>query len=136
MNKTLLERYELAHTIKKGRTDNQLVRNDTLYPHWMTYADGADSHYCWYRRMTATGREYRLLDAVTSSNELAFDHHVLANLLNDALLTDLSTGNKNNSSNNLVDINTKMAEQAVDPFDLPFTFVTISAEKKRESLSG
>ena len=27
-----------------------------------------------------------------------------------------------------------MAEQAVDPFDLPFTFVTISAEKKGRAI--
>ena len=49
MTKTLLDRYEMAHTIKKGRSDNQFVRNDTVYPHWITYADGTDSPCCWYR---------------------------------------------------------------------------------------
>ena len=72
MDNSLLARYEIAHTIKKGKANNQLVRNDTVFPHWITYADNTDSHYFWYRRITATGKEYRLVDSVTASNEPAF----------------------------------------------------------------
>jgi len=122
MNKTLLDRYELAHTIKKGMKDNQLVRNDTLCPHWMTYDDGADSPYCWYRRMTATGREYRLLDAVTVSNELAFDHQILASTLTEAL--SHAADDKPSADNG------NATEQIIDPLDLPLSCVNLTVAKK------
>lgn len=126
MEKDLLARYEQAHTIKKGRTDGQLVRNDTVFPHWITYANNTDSHYFWYRRITATGKEYRLVDSVTASNEPAFDHHLLASTLTEVL--SHAVDDKPSTSDD------KTTEQIIDPLDLPLTFVNLSAAKKGESL--
>ena len=62
MNKSMLERYEEAHTLMKGVLSNKVVRNDTVFPHWISYLDGTDSHCLWYQKETAAGKEYRFVD--------------------------------------------------------------------------
>ena len=43
MNKTMLERYEQAHTLMKGILTNKLVRNDSVFSHWIPYTDQSES---------------------------------------------------------------------------------------------
>ena len=81
MNKTLLSRYDQAQFIQNGFLNNILVRNDTVFPHWIESFDGASKNCFWYRRETKLGGEYRLVDVDLASNEPAFDHVELANLL-------------------------------------------------------
>ena len=60
MKSSMLTRYEQAHALLKSRAgesragdsgiDNDLVRNDTVRPHWISYADGSESHSFWYHR--------------------------------------------------------------------------------------
>ena len=45
MSTPMLTRYEQAHRILKGKKNNDIVRNDTVHPHWINYADGSDSDY-------------------------------------------------------------------------------------------
>ena len=118
MGNAMLARYERAHTIKKGKNNNQLARNDTVFPHWITYADNTDSHYFWYRRITATGKEYRLVDSVTASNEPAFDHNLLASTLTEVLSHPVN--DKPSTSEG------RTTDQLIDPLDLPLTFVNLT----------
>lgn len=106
-------RYQRAQSILQGLGTNQLVQNDTLFPHWI---DGTDCF--WYERTLKHGNElpnqddgessikldkqYRLVNAKASSNEVAFDHEALATAL------------------------AKVAEQSVDKNDLPIKQVAIT----------
>lgn len=72
---TRLHRYQRATALEQACFDCHLARNTTLYPHWI----GTDTF--WYRRDTATGCEYRLVDAGTQDSVQAFDHPALATAL-------------------------------------------------------
>ena len=76
-SKYLLERYERAKALYEGIFDiNKLVLNPILVPHWI-----GDTDYFWYRRRTMRGTQFRLVNAKTASNRVAFDHRALADAL-------------------------------------------------------
>lgn len=66
----------------KNRYDNakriydRPQRNDTVFPHWID-----EGHQFWYLKQTKSGKQFRLVDPETKSNELAFDHKALASML-------------------------------------------------------
>ena len=76
MNDDLLSRYQQAQTLVQGVLSKQLVLNDAVFPHWISNSD-----YLWYERETREGKEYRLVDAKTEKNNIAFDHRALARAL-------------------------------------------------------
>ena len=76
MKNTVLNRYEQAQTLLQGWMTTQIVKNDIVYPHWI---EGC--HCFWYLSETENGNEFRLVNADTASNTLAFDHNALADSL-------------------------------------------------------
>jgi dipeptidyl-peptidase-4 len=58
---------------------NKLTLNAFINPHWIE-----DSKCFWYERETKSGKQYRLVDAVSEGNEAAFDHGKLAAALSQA----------------------------------------------------
>lgn len=76
MDSNILERYQQAQALMQGMLSNRVVLNDAVFPHWIE-----DSHHFWYKRETVDGKEYRLVNANTGNNTLAFDHKALANAL-------------------------------------------------------
>ena len=89
-------RYQKAEALMQGMYSNRVVLNDAVYAHWID-----DSNFFWYQRATRIGKEYRLVDASTSSNRPAFDHQQLADAL------------------------AELSNQAVDPNNLPINIVNI-----------
>ena len=80
--------YQKAHKIIEGYNSKSLVRNDAIFPHWIS-----DSHCFWYDRsyLENTGdkdgvvcKQYRIVDAEAATNDLAFDHAGLARALSNA----------------------------------------------------
>ncbi|MDB4077539.1 hypothetical protein N9537_06815, partial [Porticoccaceae bacterium] len=70
----LKRRYQRAEALLRGvYSDQRLTRNTQLAARWIGETD-----CCWYRRETAIGTEYRLVDAAQASNQPAFDHAALA----------------------------------------------------------
>ena len=125
MNTPMLTRYEQAHRILKGKKNNDIVRNDTVHPHWINYADGSDSDYFWYQKQTAAGKEFRWVDVGAETNEPAFDHALLASLLTEALSNVKGLIEDNQETACLQE----KSDQAINPLDLPLTAVAISASK-------
>ena len=80
MTSEVLQRYENARKIHQGSGHNTMVKNDFVIPNWIS-----DSHCFWYQRATKKGKEFRLVDPRIASNELAFDHRVLASALGKAI---------------------------------------------------
>lgn len=74
--KIIMSRYQRAQAILKGCATRSMVRNDTLFPHWIE-----NSECFWYERATKQGREFRLVNAIDRKNEAAFDHGRLASAL-------------------------------------------------------
>ena len=76
----MLARYEHAQSVFRGLGSIQIVRNGTVFPIWI-----GETPVFWYARELMedgkAGREYRLVNAETASNVLAFDHDLLAGLL-------------------------------------------------------
>lgn len=95
--KKMMARYQCAQTLMQGLRTQRVVKNDNLLPHWI-----AQTNYFWYERTHKTGKEYRLVNAQTLVNKLAFDHTSLAGALS------------------------KAVNQKVNAQDLPITSVTIS----------
>ncbi|MDB9724471.1 S9 family peptidase [bacterium] len=118
MGKTLLERYEQAQTLMKGSFTDKLVRNDTVFPHWIRYDDRSDSGSFWYRRQTAEGKSYRLVDVDAASNIPAFDHHALAEALSNAQ-SSLETSSDSADS-----------PKVIDPLNLPLEAIAITRTKQ------
>ena len=74
----MIARYKRAQNLIQGIFTNTLVRNATLFPVWIGVSD------CfWYERETRSGKEYRLVNAKTLTNQCAFDHAVLAKNLSE-----------------------------------------------------
>ena len=81
---TIEARYQQAQALIQGFTTQELVQNDTIFPTWI---EGTDCF--WYERAykvgeepsVKIGKEYRLVDAATSTNSAAFDHSVFAKAL-------------------------------------------------------
>ena len=121
MNKTMLERYEYAQTLLQGLPNsNSLIRNDTVFPHWIPYTDQSMSNCFWYRRQTVEGKEYRLVDADAASNTLAFDHDALASALSNALTIDKEAQKEaSESTDTETDSATKTTQESIDPLNTP-----------------
>jgi len=81
MKSTILSRYEQAQTLLQGVLNTHIAKNDVVYPHWVE-----GSHCFWYLSDTKSGNEFRLVNADTASNTLAFDHKAMADCL--ALATE------------------------------------------------
>ena len=70
----LSSRYQQAQTVLQGAFTKNAAFNTTLYPHWI-----GDSDCFWYLRdLSPTESEYRMVDAASADNRLAFDHDALA----------------------------------------------------------
>ena len=96
MSGPMLTRYEQAHSLLKSRRiTNDYVRNDTVCPHWISNSDGLKTTRFWYQKKTKCGKEFRLVDISTKSNEPAFDHSILANLLSNIGASDEIIDDKN-----------------------------------------
>ena len=86
--KAMEARYQRAQTLMQGVWSQELVQNDSLFPHWI---EGVDCF--WYERSykvgknppVKIGKEYRLVNASTGANEAAFDHASLALALSSAV---------------------------------------------------
>ncbi|ETN92763.1 Prolyl tripeptidyl peptidase precursor [Gammaproteobacteria bacterium MOLA455] len=130
MSTPMLTRYEQAHRILKGKRNNDIVRNDTVYSHWSSDADGSGSEYFWYQKQTATGKEFRWVDVSAATNEPAFDHALLANLLTQAIVNFEDPVENHQEITGLQEKN----DQVINPLDLPLTAVTISASNKEQVL--
>lgn len=102
MSDNILSRYGEAQKILSGYLSDNLVMNDAIYPHWVISAESDGSHCFWYIRNIENGIEFRLVDARSASNEIAFDHQALADHLEEA------TG------------------KAIDPHNLPITDVSMT----------
>ena len=89
----LLDKYLRAQHLYKGTGNRSIVANSTVFPIWL---EGSDCF--WYERdinvhkntenvngcLSKWDREYRLVNAETGENTLAFDHNILASILSDA----------------------------------------------------
>ena len=100
-------RYERARLLMQGIYTKKGALNTTLFPVWL-----GDSDCFWYERDVRKGsnpsilygKEYRLVNAKTATNKLAFNHQALA----DALASS--------------------AKQKVDAFNLPIRKVEIDID--------
>lgn len=82
-------RYQRAALLYKATLDtNHVAHNTILMPHWI---EGADCF--WYRRKTHSGVEFRLVNAETSANLLAFDHKALGAALAKMVDQEIATDN-------------------------------------------
>ena len=150
MSLSMLTRYERARSIlvryghmlkpKCGENDH-IIRNDTVYPHWISHPDGSESGYFWYRRETAKGKEYCLVDIEAKNSFPAFDHVQLAKLLSEVKFTaKISSGEsdpirepknqeRKGDAQSLV-ANASEKVEAVNPLDLPLTSLDIKLTKE------
>ena len=103
MSDNMLVRYERAQILMKGIYSKKFILNNTLFPTWI-----GDSDCFWYERESRNGKEYRLVNAKTATNEVAFDHRVLAAALSEKV------------------------DQEVDASDLPINNVSIDLEPSIE----
>ena len=90
-------KYRRAQALMQGCWTRTIVANSTLYPIWI---EGSECF--WYEReinlhknaghpdqpLSKWDREYRLVNATVSTNNLAFDHEVLAAALAEAAQQD------------------------------------------------
>jgi len=76
-------RYENAKCIYRGPQ-----RNDTVFPHWID-----EGHQFWYLKDLKNGKQFRLVDPEIKSNELAFDHSVLALALEESTNKKIDANN-------------------------------------------
>lgn len=94
----MINRYQRAAKFIDGAFSNNLVRNATVFPVWLENTD------CfWYERAVfvsgnkeAAGtinKEFRIVNASTSSNKLAFDHEEMASLLASHTGESINAGN-------------------------------------------
>ena len=72
-------RYERARLFEQEALSKTLALNSSLYPKWI---EGTDCFV--YERETKTGKEYRLIDALATTDNIAFDHIALAHTLSQA----------------------------------------------------
>lgn len=69
-------RYQNAQALMQGFFTKNIAFNTTLIPRWI---DNTGSF--WYERELREGRQFRLVDSVAKTNQLAFDHKALADAL-------------------------------------------------------
>lgn len=72
-------RYERARLLEQETLTKTMALNASLYPKWL---EGNDCFV--YERETKTGKEYRLIDVLTKTDNPAFDHTDLADALSQA----------------------------------------------------
>ncbi|AJQ95104.1 S9 family peptidase [Gynuella sunshinyii] len=70
------KRYERAQVLENGFLTKNVAFNTTVLPNWIN-----DTEYFWYKRDSKTGYQFRLVNSLTVSNEMAFDHQALADSL-------------------------------------------------------
>jgi dipeptidyl aminopeptidase/acylaminoacyl peptidase len=71
----MVERYTRAAAIQAQRKDRWIL-NNALVPHWI-----GESDQLWYRKQTAAGQRYVVVDARTAAKSDLFDHARLADAL-------------------------------------------------------
>ncbi len=79
----ILKRYHRAQVLQRGAYNKEIACNTTIYPHWI------DDENFWYVRDVQKSDEgdsgfeqqYRLVNVKAASNQLAFDHRLLAQAL-------------------------------------------------------
>lgn len=109
-------RYERAQALMQGIFTKKMVLNATLYPIWIDQSD------CfWYERETRKGKEYRLVNAKTATNDCAFDHETLASAL--AKVAAQTVNAANLPISNIC--------MALNPSDLSLSRIRFSAFGKR-----
>ncbi len=124
MNSTILSRYEQAQTLLQGVLNTHLVKNETVYPHWIE-----NSHCFWYLKDTENGKQFRMVNADTASNTVAFDHQALADGL------ALATGHTINADNlpiKYVTFSLSPTQIGFMAFDKNWRFDTTTATCKEE----
>ena len=105
-----LSAYERAKALSQCSVPNSL-----LLPVWIK-----DSNTFWYERQLSNGKEFRLVNAETASNELAFNHEVLAKALAEVLGEPVDA--KNLPVNNLNGpLTTNAIEITLNPLTVNFT---------------
>ena len=94
------KRYSNAHQLMKCLWTKKGPLNTTVYPTWVKETDTF-----WYIRDLNGGKEFRLVDAKSASNDVAFDHQRLSAVLS------------------------KSSEKKVDPKNLPFSSIELNVEQ-------
>lgn len=102
----LKRRYQRAESLIQGVFFKKLVLNSAVFPTWIE-----DSDLFWYERELSSGKQYRLVNASQCTNELAFDHALLARSLGKA--TDIEVAKNDLPLSNL--------EFSIDPLTICFT---------------
>ena len=80
--------YERAETLMLGTFTKTIALNTTIFPTWIS-----DTNCFWYERESQTGKEYRLVNASSATNVLAFGHDTLASVLNEIVKQDVDAKN-------------------------------------------
>ena len=109
----VLSRYEKAKALSQGLLKSA-VPNSLLLPVWIK-----DSNTFWYERQLSDGKEFRLVNAETASNELAFNHERLAIALAEATGEQISANNL--PINNLNGQVITTIEMTLNPLTMNFT---------------
>ncbi len=107
MQEDMEARYRRAEVLAQGGSARTMVLNTTIYPNWI-----GDTDNFWYERETWVGKQYRLVNAKTGSNNSAFDHKKLALAL------------------------AKASGEQVDVDDLPLTDVDINLSPRTISFTA
>lgn len=82
-------KYQRSHRLLQSIwARNSRFLNTCLFPNWI-----GDSDCFWYERELKEGKEFRLVNAKSASNNLAFDHAVLAAALTEASGEDVDANN-------------------------------------------
>ena len=113
----MLARYERAKFLVQGvfrPITGAAALNSVLFPVWI---EGTNSF--WYERQLVNGKEFRLVNAGTASNELAFNHKVLAKALAEATQSPVDV--KNLPINDLNCQRITPIEMTLNPLTVNFT---------------
>ena len=78
MADNIVDRFLQAQAFIDGVHAKPMVINDGVFAHWIS-----NTSCFWYQKKTIDGKEYRLVDAQATSNNVAFDHKALALALSD-----------------------------------------------------
>ena len=109
----MLARYQRAKTLSQG-VFKPIVPNALLFPVWI---EGRNSF--WYERQLKEGKEFRIVNAETASNTLAFNHKTLATALSEATAETVYANHL--PINNLNGQVTTTIEMDVNPLTVNFT---------------
>ena len=81
-------RYQRAQVLMQGIWTNKLTLNTTVFPIWID-----DSDCFWYERQLKNGKQYRLVNSQTATNDIAFDHALLATTLAESVKQKIDADN-------------------------------------------